>query len=125
MISISESIIGEAVVFGNAMLLGAGLMMLYDVIRIFRRIIPRGIIWVSIEDLCYWIVFGFSVFVLLYRETDGAIRGFIVGGIALGLILYYVIFSRWLMKWITRFIWFLKKQLKKAWKAVRIRLCKR
>lgn len=125
MISVSESIIGEAMVFGNAMLLGAGLMMLYDVIRIFRRIIPRGIIWVSIEDLCYWIVFGFSVFVLLYQETDGAIRGFIVGGIALGLILYYVIFSRWLMKWITRLIQFLKKQLKKAWKAVRIRLCKR
>ena len=125
MMSVSGSIQNEMMLFGNAVLLGAALMLLYDVIRICRRILPRGIILVSIEDVIYWIVFGVAVFILLYRENDGAVRGFIVGGIAAGLFLYYQLLGRWLMKWMGILIRSLKKRLKKAMEKVKIKLIKR
>ena len=125
MMSVSGSIQNEMMLFGSAVLLGAALMLLYDVIRICRRILPRGIILVSIEDVIYWIVFGVAVFILLYRENDGAVRGFIVGGIAVGLFLYYQMFGRWLMKWMGILIRSLKKRLKKAMEKVKIKLIKR
>ena len=125
MMSVSGSIQNEMMLFGSAVLLGAALMLLYDVIRICRRILPRGIILVSIEDVIYWIVFGIAVFILLYRENDGAVRGFIVGGIAVGLFLYYQLLGRWLMKWIGVLIRSLKKRLKKAMEKVKIKLIKR
>lgn len=124
MMSVSESIQNEMMLFGSAVLLGAALMLLYDVIRICRRILPRGIILVSIEDVIYWIVFGVAVFILLYRENDGAVRGFIVGGIAAGLFLYYQLLGRWLMKWMGILIRSLKKRLKKAMEKVKIKLRK-
>ena len=125
MMSVSGSIQNEMMLFGSAVLLGAALMLLYDVIRICRRILPRGIILVSIEDVIYWIVFGVAVFILLYRENDGAVRGFIVGGIAAGLFLYYQLLGRWLMKWMGILIRSLKKRLKKAMENVKIKLRKR
>ncbi len=125
MMSVSGSIQNEMMLFGSAVLLGAALMLLYDVIRICRRILPRGIILVSIEDVIYWIVFGVAVFILLYRENDGAVRGFIVGGIAAGLFLYYQLLGRWLMKWMGILIRSLKKRLKKAMEKVKIKLIKR
>lgn len=124
MMSVSGSIQNEMMLFGSAVLLGAALMLLYDVIRICRRILPRGIILVSIEDVIYWIVFGVAVFILLYRENDGAVRGFIVGGIAAGLFLYYQLLGRWLMKWMGILIRSLKKRLKKAMEKVKIKLIK-
>lgn len=124
MMSVSGSIQNEMMLFGSAVLLGAALMLLYDVIRICRRILPRGIILVSIEDVIYWIVFGIAVFILLYRENDGAVRGFIVGGIAVGLFLYYQLLGRWLMKWMGVLIRSLKKRLKKAMEKVKIKLIK-
>ena len=122
MMSVSGSIQNEMMLFGSAVLLGAALMLLYDVIRICRRILPRGII---LEDVIYWIVFGVAVFILLYRENDGAVRGFIVGGIAAGLFLYYQLLGRWLMKWMGILIRSLKKRLKKAMEKVKIKLIKR
>ena len=124
MMSVSGSIQNEMMLLGSAVLLGAALMLLYDVIRICRRILPRGIILVSIEDVIYWIVFGVAVFILLYRENDGAVRGFIVGGIAAGLFLYYQLLGRWLMKWMGILIRSLKKRLKKAMEKVKIKLRK-
>ena len=124
MMSVSGSIQNEMMLFGSAVRLGAALMLLYDVIRICRRILPRGIILVSIEDVIYWIVFGVAVFILLYRENDGAVRGFIVGGIAAGLFLYYQLLGRWLMKWMGILIRSLKKRLKKAMEKVKIKLRK-
>ena len=39
---VSETIVQEAVFLGTAILAGAGLFFLYDILRIFRRIVPHG-----------------------------------------------------------------------------------
>lgn len=147
---VSETIGQEAVFLGVAILVGALLFLLYDGLRIFRRIVPHGNIWIGLEDFIYWLVCTGVVFVMLYRENDGMVRGFAFGGVLVGMLLYYLLFSRFVIR-INVLVWkkilgvlgnifgiilhpvlkivkkitkFFGKQLKKFWKAVKISLCK-
>ena len=52
---VSEVIGNEAILFGTSVLCGMGLVLTYDILRIIRRLIPHGNIWIGIEDVCYWI----------------------------------------------------------------------
>lgn len=148
--TVSETIAQEAIFLGVSLLLGAALFFLYDVLRIFRRIVPHGNIWIGIEDFIYWLICTGAVFIMLYQENDGMIRGFALGGVVIGMILYYVMLSRFVikinvlvLKTILTFLkkifgfllrpfykvlkkigGFLRKQLKKLWRAVKIGLCK-
>ena len=79
---VSEGIFTEAVFLGISVLVGMGLFLLYDIFRIFRRIVPHGAIWIGVEDFCYWLLCTAAVFLMLYQENDG-IRGFAIGGVIL------------------------------------------
>jgi hypothetical protein len=125
MMEISGTIAGEFLTFGRACLLGALMAAGYDGIRLLRRIIPHRITGISMEDVLYWLLSGIAVFLLMYRETDGCIRGYIFGGILLGALVYYGIFGRWLVRRLGSAIFRGKKQLKKAWKTVTIGVRKR
>lgn len=52
----------EAVFLGISVLVGMGLFLLYDIFRIFRRIVPHGAIWIGVEDFCYWLLCTAAVF---------------------------------------------------------------
>ncbi len=122
---ISKSIFEEMEILRNACLLGAVMMALYDALRIFRRVVPHGTVWVSAEDVLYWLLFGTAVFLLLYRENDGALRAYIIGGTAAGMLFYYLLLGRWLVRRLSIYISKGKKRLKKLAKAVTIWLHKR
>lgn len=147
---VSETIGQEAVLFGVSLLVGAGLFLLYDILRIFRRIVPHGNVWIGVEDLVYWMICTGVVFVMLYWENDGMVRGFALLGLVFGMTLYHLLLSRYIVSVnvlilktvlgyickIFRFFFgpvirigkkvvrFLIKQLKKVARAVRISLCK-
>lgn len=118
---VSGTIVQEFAALGRACLLGAAMMAGYDVLRIFRRLFSHGTAWVSVEDVIYWAVFGLAVFLLMYRETDGRIRGYLFVGILSGSLLYYALLGRWLVKRLGKRIRNGKKRLKKAWKTVTIK----
>lgn len=75
----SPGIVMEARLLLLSAAVGAGLAALYGILRLWRRLVPHGWLWTGIEDLAYWIFSGFSVFYLLYRENDGALRLYVVG----------------------------------------------
>ena len=148
--AVSTSIYQELLFLGSSVLVGMGLFFIYDILRIFRRILPHGNIWIGVEDFLYWIIFTGVVFVLLYRENDGMVRGFAFGGLLVGMACYYLLLSRlivhcqvWIWKKIlgilgkvlgffVRPVWktlkkvaaFCGKRLKKFVRAVKIGLCK-
>ena len=95
---VSERIFTEAVFLGISVLVGMGLFLLYDIFRIFRRIVPHGAIWIGVEDFCYWLLCTAAVFLMLYQENDGMIRGFAIGGVIFGMILYFFLLSRFVVK---------------------------
>lgn len=74
--------------FSKAFLLGVLMMIAYDVIRIFRRLIPHGTAAVAVEDILYWLICGVNIFCMLYLENSGAIRGFAIAAVVLGMLLY-------------------------------------
>ena len=93
---------------------GAGLMALYDLLRLFRALVPHGWLLVGVEDLLYWIFAGLAVFYLLYEENDGALRLYVISTIFLTMIVYDRLCST-----------ILRKVLKKIRRYLKIGLLKR
>lgn len=128
MIAVSDGIHQELVFLLISFALGEGLVMLYDVFRIFRKVVPHGVIWISVEDVLYWIVVALLIFGMIFQENDGLIRGFAIGGILLGMLFFNHFVSPFLIRSISgilkKILEILKKGLKKVREAVKIGLCK-
>lgn len=149
--TVSASISNEAILLGISLCVGAGLFFLYDMLRIFRRIKKHGTLLIGIEDFLYWLICAVVVFLMLYQENDGMVRGFALGGILIGMLAYYFLLSRFVIK-INVMVWkqilqvvrklcsflfgpavkngkkillFFRRRLKKLCKAVKMGLCKR
>lgn len=97
-------ILGELQFFAWAVLRGVFILFIYDVLRIFRRIVPHGVLWISLEDVFYWLLTALLVFQLLYRENDGAVRAYALVAIALGMLFYHQTLSFYLVEWISKFL---------------------
>ncbi|MDD3173102.1 MAG: spore cortex biosynthesis protein YabQ [Herbinix sp.] len=137
-----------------SVLWGAILLLVYDCLRIFRRLIKHDTFFVALEDLIFWVFASLFIFIMMYKENNGIIRGFSVMGMAIGMVLYHYIVSDFIVSMITklirtlispfvfainkikgfvRFIWlrgkkavnFIIRRLKKWTKSVRIALNKR
>lgn len=135
----SQNIINEIYFFGCCVLTGVAVISMYDVLRIFRRVVKHGVFAVGIEDFIYWVGSSFFVFHIIYIRNDGIIRGFAILAIILGMLIYNVTISHVLVKYISMIInkiirivtapikWIVKKCskiLKKCYKTVKIMLTK-
>ena len=81
-------IVFELQFFGKALLYGAALAFSYEGLKVFWRLISHGTVWMALEDLAYWLTCGFLIFRMLYLENSGAVRGFAVAAVVLGMLLY-------------------------------------
>ena len=147
---VSEAIGSELFFLGLSVLCGIGLVFAYDIFRIVRRLVPHGNLWIGVEDICYWMFCTVAVFLLLYQGNDGRMRGFAFLGIITGGTVYALLLSRIVVKMCVKIFGvilkylrkvlsilgkpfvkngkkigvFLKKQLKKIYKAIKMGLCK-
>ena len=110
--------------FFSFFLFGIAAFLVYDGIRILRRVFSHGVVWIAVEDFFYWMVTGIWFFFRLCQENDGKIRGYLLMAVSLGAISYYSLCSRFLMKYLTTGIISMKHRLKKVIKAATIRLNK-
>lgn len=85
----SPKIIEELLVVGNAFVGGAFITVVYDGLRIFRRIFYHGNFWIGLEDLIFWIWTAFWIFSVLYRGNDGELRFYTLFSMAFGMIVYH------------------------------------
>lgn len=85
----SQVILGELRVVGVALLSGAVITIVYDLLRIFRRVISHGNLWIGIEDFVFWVWTALWIFSVLYRENDGNLRMYTILAMALGMLLYH------------------------------------
>lgn len=144
--AVSKTITGEGGLLLISFLFGIGLMMLYDVFRIFRHIVKHGTILLAIEDAVYWILCAIGIFAMLYQENDGLLRWFVLGGVSVGMLLENSLLSPWIICFFVKIIraWlkigrkitgvvekpakklllFLRKELKKMKKVIKIGLSK-
>lgn len=93
----SPGILKELQFFVLAVLRGIFIVMIYDLLRIFRRVVPHGVWTIALEDVIYWMGTALLVFQLLYQENDGAVRGYALFAVAAGMMLYHQTLSGWLV----------------------------
>lgn len=109
----------DALLFLDALICGMIIAAAYDVIRIFRAVIPHFNIIVGIEDFIFWNVSGVYLFAVMFCENDGVIRGFFLIGAVIGAYIYKKSFGELLVKYISKGINYLvsivlKKPVNKA-----------
>jgi len=117
----------------HSVMMGVYLTFVYDNVRIFRRIVPHNTLFISLEDVAYWIYLAVEVFLLMYHESNGLLRWFAVAGALAGIWVYKKLFGRFyvhyvsllLKKIIQRIRRIFKIRLKSERKLLKIRLCKR
>jgi len=90
----SEYILLEASLAVHSFLLGLILMVSYDLLRLFRLLVPHGELWAGIEDFLYWLYCAVMTISFLFRENDGVLRGYVIGCAFLSMFLYDRIVSR-------------------------------
>lgn len=110
----SESIIRDNYFLLYSLFLGISVTVLYDLLRIFRRVVKHGNALVSMEDLLYWIVVAISVFYMMHKENNGTMRWFAILGAAVGMLLYKKLLSRLLVDTAAKALCFVFKILGKA-----------
>ena len=84
-----------------ALIMGIFITFVYDILRIFRRVIPHGNFWISMEDLCFWIYCAMEVFLLMYHESNGTLRWFAVLGAMTGMLVYKKLISPFFVKYVS------------------------
>ncbi|SFR71681.1 spore cortex biosynthesis protein YabQ [Anaeromicropila populeti] len=103
----------EVVFFLSSLLLGIIILIVYDILRIIRRILPHAKWVCALEDIIFWIASAISMFYLMYEQNSGIIRSFSIFGMCLGMFWYHAAVSEWLVKSMTglikKIIRFIKK----------------
>jgi len=100
----SPDIVVELYFLFHSFLMGILITVLYDFLRILRRIIPHNILAVSLEDFLYWTACSLLIFYMLIQENNGVLRWFSVAGAMAGMFLYkmtlgalFVKYTSWLI----------------------------
>ena len=95
----SQSIFQELDFLLHTFLLGAMITILYDTLRIIRRVVRHGSLWIAIEDMGFWIVCSIVIFNMLMEENNGTLRWFAVLGSLLGMVNYKLTFGKIYVKY--------------------------
>lgn len=100
----SEKILEELYCFLHAVVTGVILAMVYDVLRIIRRVKVHGWIVVAIEDFIYWLGSALYIFSVLIKDNHGIIRWFFIIGIFMGMMVYNLTCSQYLVGVLSKII---------------------
>lgn len=91
----------ENVFLLSAFASGIFITFIYDILRIFRRVVPHGGLMVSLEDMVFWIYCAIHIFQLMHRESNGSLRWFAVMGALAGMLLYKKTVSSLLVRYVS------------------------
>lgn len=101
--------------------LGVVYFVIYDIFRILRYAIPHNVVALSVEDMLFFIMMGFSSYIIFLYIADGRVRMYMIAGIAVGIAAYRSTISRFLVPFCGKL---LKKALIFCTKTVKIRINK-
>lgn len=87
--------------------------ILFDFFRILRKTFNTSDLITYIEDSLFWILTGIIILYSIFVFNNGEIRFFIFFGIILGVFLYMLLFSSYIIKINVKIINFIKKIVSK------------
>lgn len=102
----------ELILFARACWYGGLLFFVYDCLRILRQLLKHPPFLTGMEDVLYWICSGLYLFRGFYRDNDGMIRGYILTGVLLGMLVWHFTVSGFYVRMVTKMLSILTKRLK-------------
>ncbi len=91
------SLQAQASLFLLTILLGGGMGLFYDGLRVFRRTVRHSAFWVQAEDGLFWVLAVFLIFCVMLHASGGEIRFFTILGLFGGMGLYFLTLSRFVL----------------------------
>lgn len=73
----SPQIVEETLFLYHSVLLGVFVAVIYDIIRILRRVVKHNRFFISLEDILYWVFCAFEVFIFCTEKAAAYLDGFL------------------------------------------------
>ncbi len=86
----SELVTTEFALFLYAVRFGIGMAFIYDLLRIFRKVVGHNRWAEAFEDLLYCLWAGLQIYLMLFEYHNGDLRFYMILGACLGILLYTV-----------------------------------
>ena len=103
----------QAYIFVMFVINGVLIGILFDVFRILRKSFKTTDIITYIEDITFWILAGIITLYFIFYYNNGEIRFYIFLGIILGIIIYILTISKYIIKLSVTIIKFIKDIINK------------
>lgn len=106
------------------LLSGLGMGAVFDGYRVVSNELKLPRWWLPVLDILYWMAAAVTVFRVLYASNNGELRAYVFIGLAIGVIIYYLLFSKIIVttvKWLIRAV---RAVLLFLWRCVEILLIK-
>lgn len=94
----SADIFRELAFLFSSVMMGVLITFVYDILRVFRRVVKHSGFFISFEDFWFWAGSFVCIFYLLYRENNGTLRWFVVLGAAVGMFVYKLTAGRFFVR---------------------------
>lgn len=114
----------ELYFFALCIIWGGLVLLAYDFLRVIRRLIKHGNLWLAAEDLIFWFIAGILIFIMIYRQNNGIIRGFAVMGMTAGMLLYNLLVGDRLVNLAVKLIRIIIKPFAAVLRLIRMRLAR-
>lgn len=112
------SLHAQAQLFLLTVLMGGGMGLVYDGLRVFRHALHHKPLWVQLEDGLFWFLAVFLVFSVMLRASSGEIRFFSILGLFGGMGIYWLTLSRLVIAVSDRIIFLVKYMACLFWRIV-------
>lgn len=91
----------QAYLFLVFSLTGMAIGILFDIFRVSRKVFHTSDIVTYIEDILFWTLSGFLILFNIWYFNNGNIRIYMFLGMLMGIIIYLLLISNFIMKIIT------------------------
>ncbi len=108
----------EAYLFFMFIINGILIGFLFDIFRILRKSFQTSDIITYVEDVLFWILTGILTLYFIFYFNNGEIRLYIFLGILLGILLYMITISSYIIKFFVYVINTIKKVIMKIEKII-------
>lgn len=88
---------------------GIAIGILFDIFRILRKSFKTADIITYLQDILFWILAGLIILFAIFRFNNGEIRSYLFVGIAIGILLYMLTMSKFIVKYCVKLIQWLTK----------------
>ena len=91
----------ELLLFMKSVWYGSFLLIVYDGLRILRRVFRHSNFAVSAEDLVFWTGSALFLFAKYFQDNSGILRGYLFAGVITGILAWHFSLSPYFIKYIS------------------------